>query len=559
MIRRSRRWGRSYRLGMAVVTAACLSLWALPGVARASFLPAVDMSDTWDNASGAMVATSPSGTVTVVWARSKGSDWVLQARRIKPDGSLGPILYLTEPLPQLGPFLELAAVDYLGTTTVAWSRWDGGWSGVSQARQIKADGTLGPVLDLSPPDKDALVTTVGAGSTGAVAAWTNFDVSTGSTQVQARRFNADGSLGPVQDISAAGDRNPLAWDVAVDGSGNATVVWESLFAGGLLTDFVRSRRMNADGSLGPIRNLLLDQPKYGDYPQLAVTPSGTATVVWRWRQPVGWPLENWVTQGRRINANGWPGIRWNVSDTDSATIADHARVGVDLFGNATVAWAENDFQHSTTKMQFRRIKANGSLGLIQDLSGDGYKNPDPNAYELLPASPELAVSTNGDAIAAWTRKKVGAANYEIEARRIKRDGSLGPVQYPAWASGPDDFWPAVAADSWGNATVVWQAYDGVRGTVQAAQEVMPPACGNRSVGTPPDTARPISLSCSGLAITHRSIVTEPQHGALGPINQGAGTVTYTPDPGYTGQDSFTFAAENRGGESTPATVRITVK
>jgi hypothetical protein len=42
------------------------------------------------------------------------------------------------------------------------------------------------------------------------------------------------------------------------------------------------------------------------------------------------------------------------------------------------------------------------------------------------------------------------------------------------------------------------------------------------------------------------------------INQAAGTVLYTPRPGYRGPDSFTFNATGAGGTSNTATISITV-
>ena len=48
-----------------------------------------------------------------------------------------------------------------------------------------------------------------------------------------------------------------------------------------------------------------------------------------------------------------------------------------------------------------------------------------------------------------------------------------------------------------------------------------------------------------------SIVTGPAHGTLGAI--AAGAVTYTPDAGYFGADSFTFKASDGTADSAPAT------
>jgi hypothetical protein len=70
----------------------------------------------------------------------------------------------------------------------------------------------------------------------------------------------------------------------------------------------------------------------------------------------------------------------------------------------------------------------------------------------------------------------------------------------------------------------------------------------------------VSLRCSdadGDAVT-RSIVSGPAHGSLSAINDAAGTVTYTPAAGFTGMDTFAYAASDGVNHSAAATATITV-
>ncbi len=54
------------------------------------------------------------------------------------------------------------------------------------------------------------------------------------------------------------------------------------------------------------------------------------------------------------------------------------------------------------------------------------------------------------------------------------------------------------------------------------------------------------------------IKTQPTNGTV-TVNPVTGVVTYTPNPGYSGPDSFTYTVKDiRGAESNPATVRITI-
>lgn len=76
--------------------------------------------------------------------------------------------------------------------------------------------------------------------------------------------------------------------------------------------------------------------------------------------------------------------------------------------------------------------------------------------------------------------------------------------------------------------------------------------------TPEDTPVTLTLLGSdpeGDPLTF-SIVGEPSNGTLGPVT--GSSVTYTPNPNFSGVDSFTFSASDGSSTSTPATVMITV-
>lgn len=69
------------------------------------------------------------------------------------------------------------------------------------------------------------------------------------------------------------------------------------------------------------------------------------------------------------------------------------------------------------------------------------------------------------------------------------------------------------------------------------------------------SANPITLNITGGAPASVAIGTAPTHGTA--IASGT-SITYQPDSGYHGSDSFTYTATNSAGTSAPATVTITV-
>jgi hypothetical protein len=88
----------------------------------------------------------------------------------------------------------------------------------------------------------------------------------------------------------------------------------------------------------------------------------------------------------------------------------------------------------------------------------------------------------------------------------------------------------------------------------------PPVCADQHVTVPYQTPVTLSLRCTdpnGNPLT-LAIASNPTNGSLSAIDQGADTVTYTPNAGYSGPDSFMFTASDGAATSAAATVRITV-
>jgi hypothetical protein len=129
------------------------------------------------------------------------------------------------------------------------------------------------------------------------------------------------------------------------------------------------------------------------------------------------------------------------------------------------------------------------------------------------------------------------------------DAGAGTLTYTPAAgySGPDSF--TFGASNAG----------GTSDTVTITITVLPakPTCMPVSTLVTTDIPTSIQLTCSGQAISY----TAPNaagHGTISAFNAATGTLTYTPAAGYTGPDSFTFAASNTGGVADPATVTVTV-
>jgi predicted MPP superfamily phosphohydrolase len=88
----------------------------------------------------------------------------------------------------------------------------------------------------------------------------------------------------------------------------------------------------------------------------------------------------------------------------------------------------------------------------------------------------------------------------------------------------------------------------------------PPVAKSESVTTNRDMAASINLDATdkdGDSLTY-SLTSSPKQGSLSSFDKNTGTVVYTPKSGYTGNDGFTFTANDKSSTSNSAKVSITV-
>ncbi|OCJ09077.1 hypothetical protein A6U87_09470 [Rhizobium sp. AC44/96] len=83
----------------------------------------------------------------------------------------------------------------------------------------------------------------------------------------------------------------------------------------------------------------------------------------------------------------------------------------------------------------------------------------------------------------------------------------------------------------------------------------PPIASNVTATVPANAATPITLNLSGGTAISVAVASAASHGTA---TASGTTITYTPAPGYSGPDSFSYTATNEFGTSTAATVTITV-
>jgi hypothetical protein len=289
------------------------------------------LSASGQDALAPRVALAPDGTATVAWVRSDGANFLAQARRISPGGTPEES---TKNLSTTGhdAAAPQVAVGADGTSTVVWKRFDGSHYLV-QERRIAPDGTREAAFHtLSEAKQDAVEPGVAAGPDGtATVVWSRFDGS--NSIVQERRIQADGEPAETTASLSGSGENAIEPELAVAGDGTATVVWDRFDGSHWI---VQAQRLSAAGlPEGGAANLSAGGRDAAE-PQLALAEDGSATVVWD-----RFDGASFVVQARQLDPGGEPAgsaVNLSAAGRDAAEPA----VAIAPSGTATVLWSRFD-------------------------------------------------------------------------------------------------------------------------------------------------------------------------------------------------------------------------
>ena len=206
----------------AAALAACLALTVSPAGAAPQgpwVQPAADLSATGQSAFGPQVTAAADGTVTAVWQRN-GSNKIIQAATRPPGGVFSAPVNLSAPGQDAESPSIATAPD--GTATVAWTR-DNASDDVVQAATRPPGGAFGDPVNLSAPGQDAVSWDIATAPDGTATVTLSRFNDSGSI-IQATTRPPGGSFGAPVDLSAIGDQGYLA-QIAISPDGTATVVW----------------------------------------------------------------------------------------------------------------------------------------------------------------------------------------------------------------------------------------------------------------------------------------------------------------------------------------------
>jgi len=228
--------------------------------------------------------------------------------------------------------------------------------------------------------------------------------------------------------------------IAVDGSGNATAVWQQ--SDGTRENIWANRYVAGTG--WGTAALIETNMGAAIYPQIAADAGGNAIAVWSQAGDAVYSI--WGN--RYVAGTGW-GTAAPIATNDMwNTIGP--QIAVDAGGNAIAVWSQSD--GTRYNIWANRFSA-GAWGTAQLIE------PTDNVDVFGSGNPQIAFDGSGNAIAVWQR--FDGTRDNIWANRFSA-GAWGTAQLIETDNAGDASAPQIAVDGSGNATAVWCEFDGVR-------------------------------------------------------------------------------------------------
>lgn len=398
----------------------CAALAAL--VAAGALLAATPVHASADPA----IAPGPGGSAAFLFRQDPNAGNRLHERTLAGNGVLGESQAVS--WSSRNVVEQAIGTDASGNAVIAWSS-DVDNVRTAYVRRRGADGSLSAVQRLSVPTASAVSLALAVEPDGdAFAVWRRS--LAGKEVVQGRRRAADGTLGPVQNLSyAGGDASSPELGVAADGT--VVVAWVRQTA---TEEFVQMRTVAPGGTVGDYQRLSPSGADIGDL-SVSMNAAGKAVVAW-WRKSG----QAFAFESRARSATGTLGVVQTIASPTE--FGGYTTVAMNAAGRTAYAWGKLAGEGHAVKGRIRQ--ADGALGPQFDVS------------EGAGVAPRVAVDPDGHATFAWhTPGAVGA----VHSRRRTAVGAMGPVRTVSDPS-VDSLYPSLVVDAAGKATVTWASVAG---------------------------------------------------------------------------------------------------
>jgi hypothetical protein len=346
------------------------------------------------------------------------------------------------------------AADSSGNFIVGWRSQDqdGSSFGMFGQRYSNSGTPMGPEFRVN-------TYTTGLQAEGSVAA-----DSLGNFVVVWNSYDQDGSLGGIFGQRFAGAGAPLSTEfrvntyttggqgnpaVAVHGSGDFVVVWNSYFGGGGGDpdgSIVGQRFASSGSPLGPEFRVNSYTTGYQIFPHVAGDAAGNFVVVWRSEAQDG---SSYGVYAQRYASSGTPlGPEFRVNTYTTNHQGFLPLVAADSSGNFIVVWTSEAQDGSVGGVFGQRYASSGA-----PLGPEFRVNTYTTAGQIVTS---IDADASGNFVIVWAGDLQDGSNYGVFAQRYAASGApLGPEFRVNTYTTDDQFVPFVAADPSGNFVIVW--------------------------------------------------------------------------------------------------------
>ncbi|MFN0304039.1 MAG: Ig-like domain-containing protein [Burkholderiales bacterium] len=394
------------------------------------------------NASVPQVAFDANGNAIAVWQQHDGSRNSVWTNRYS-EGSWGtPRLLESDDTgdaesPQI-------AIDSSGNAIAVWQQWDGVRISIFANRY--SGGSWGSAL---PIETDNAGNAAGPkiaidGNGNATVVWYQSDGA--RANIWSNRYSANNGWGSAQLIESDNAGSALNPEVAVDVNGNAMAVWQQSDG---TRDNIWANRSSA-GIWGAAVQIETDNADNARNPRIALDANGNAIAVWF--QSDG--LRTNISANRYVAGSGWGTAQ--LIETDNAGPAEYPRIAFDINANATVVWHQSD--GTRINVMANRYTSGSGWGMAQLIETDDAGSA---------GFPRVAADANGNVIAIWQQSDAVRTN--IWTNRYVAGTGWGMALLVETDNAGPAIDPQIAIDSDGYAIGVWTQSDGTRYNINAAR------------------------------------------------------------------------------------------
>ncbi|MBU1158607.1 MAG: hypothetical protein KKE24_04635 [Candidatus Thermoplasmatota archaeon] len=400
------------------------------------------------------VAVDASGNAIAVWEQDDGiRNNILSSRYVVGTG-WGTPMYIE--LDSETAHYPKVALDDSGNATAVWQQSDGVRYNIWSNRYVIGSGWVGATLVETDDVGSAYHPEVAVDESGnAIAVWYQDDASCYS--IYSNRYVVGTGWGAVTPIETSDLGNAYDPQVAVDDSGNAIAVWYQY--DGAHNNIYTNRYFVGTG-WGMATLLETDDMGNAYYPQIAIDGLGDAIAVWYQSNGVNYD----VYSNRYVVGTGWGTV--TLVETDDAEGVGDPQVVVDDSGNAMVVWEQ--FDGAIYSIWSNRYVVGTGWGTETLVETEDLRS----AHD-----PQIAIDGSGNAVAVWGQYDGTRVN--IHSNRYVVGTGWGTATLIETDNAGSAYYPQIAIDCSGDATVIWHQSDGDHYNVWVnrfvAPDVTPPS------------------------------------------------------------------------------------